>query len=244
MSDSADDHTPGNRILEALPGDAQARLAPRLELVNLKPGDVIYEANQPLSHIYFPTTAIVSLLYTMENGSSAQMGVVGNDGAVGIAVFMGGETSPSRAVVQCAGQAKRLALQYFRPEFAVIGDLHRLLLLYTQALMTQMCQTAVCNRLHSIEQQLCRWILLSHDRIAGDELVVTQEMIANALGVRRAGVSEAARRLQEQGAIRYRRGRMRIVDRHGLESRACECYRVVRTECERLFTTRQAPHIA
>jgi CRP-like cAMP-binding protein len=224
-----------NRILAALPDSARQRLAEHLEPISLSAGEVIYEAHQQLSHIYFPTSAVVSLLYTMENGSSSQIGVVGNDGAVGVAVFMGGETSPSQAVVQCAGEAWRLAMLPFRSEFATVGDLHRLLLLYTQALVTQMSQTAVCNRLHSVEQQLCRWLLLSHDRIPGDDLAVTQETIANALGVRRAGVSVAAHALQDLGIIRYRRGRMSILDRSGLEDRVCECYRVVKTECDRLF---------
>jgi CRP-like cAMP-binding protein len=223
-----------NRLLAALPADVLGRLQPALEPVGLALGQVIYEPDESLSHVYFPTTAIVSLLYTMENGTSAEMGVVGCDGVVGIAVFMGGDTTPNRAVVQSAGDALRLELKFFRDEFRRITALHRVLLLYTQALLTQMSQTAVCNRLHSVEQQLCRWLLLSHDRLPSDELVMTQELIANMLGVRREGVSVAAHRLQEAGLIRYRRGHITIVDRQGLERAVCECYQVVRTECDRL----------
>ena len=233
------DHKPNrpaqNQLLAALPADVYRRLQPDLESVPLALGKVIYEAHDALSHVYFPTTAIVSLLYTMENGSSAEMGVVGCDGVVGIAVFMGGDTTPNRAVVQSAGHAFRLALKPFRKELRHSGELHRLLLLYTQALLTQMSQTAVCNRLHSVEQQLCRWLLLSHDRLESDELIMTQELIANMLGVRREGVSVAAHRLQQAGLIRYRRGHIKIVDRPGLESRVCECYQVVKTECDRLL---------
>jgi CRP-like cAMP-binding protein len=227
--------TGGNRILAALPKDVMQRIEHELEPVRLTLGEVLYEANDSLSHVYFPTTAIVSLLYTMEDGASAEMGVVGCDGVVGIAVFMGGDTTPNRAIVQSAGHAQRLALPSFREEFRRIGDLHRLLLLYTQALLTQMSQTAVCNRLHSVEQQLCRWLLLSHDRLASDELIMTQELIANMLGVRREGVSVAAHRLQEDGLIDYRRGHITIIDRLGLEARVCECYQVVKTETDRLL---------
>ena len=224
-----------NRLLAALPADVYARLQPDLELFPLGLGKVIYEAHDTLSHVYFPTTAIVSLLYTMENGSSAEMGVVGCDGVVGIAVFMGGDTTPNRAVVQSAGDAFRLALSSFRAEFRRTGELHRMLLLYTQALLTQMSQTAVCNRLHSVEQRLCRCLLLSHDRLETNELIMTQELIASMLGVRREGVSVAAHRLQDAGLIRYKRGHITIVDRPGLESRVCECYQVVKTECDRLL---------
>jgi CRP-like cAMP-binding protein len=196
---------------------------------------VIYEPHEELSHVYFPTSAIVSLLYTMENGASAEMAIVGCDGVVGIAVFMGGDTTPNRAVVQSAGNALRLELKCFRDEFRRVTELHRLLLLYTQALLTQMAQTAVCNRLHSVEQQLCRWLLLSHDRLESDDLVMTQELIANMLGVRREGVSVAANRLQQAGLVRYRRGHITIVDRPGLERAVCECYQVVRRECDRLL---------
>jgi CRP-like cAMP-binding protein len=223
-----------NRLLGALPADVLQRLKPNLEPVRLVLGRVIYEPHEALSHVYFPTTAIVSLLYTMENGSSAEMGIVGCDGLVGIAVFMGGDTTPNRAVVQSAGDAFRLELKFFRDEFRRAKKLHRLLLLYTQALLTQMSQTAVCNRLHSVEQQLCRWLLLSRDRLDTDELVMTQELIANMLGVRREGVSAAAHRLQGAGLIRYRRGHITIIDRRGLESAVCECYQVVKRECDRL----------
>jgi CRP-like cAMP-binding protein len=225
-----------NRLLAALPLGVLENLRPNLEYVQLARGQVIYEPDETLRHVHFPTTAIVSLLYTMENGTSAEMGVVGCDGVVGIAVFMGGDTTPSRAGVRSAGGAFRLELKFFRDEFRRIGELHRLLLLYTQALLTQMSQTAVCNRLHSVEQQLCRWLLFSHDRLASDELVITQELIANMLGVRREGVSVAAHRLQEAGLIRYRRGHLTIVDRVGLESAVCECYQVVKTETDRLLT--------
>jgi CRP-like cAMP-binding protein len=224
-----------NRLLAALPAEVYGRLEPGLESIPLALGKVIYEADETLSHVYFPTTAIVSLLYTMENGTSAEMGVVGCDGVVGIAVFMGGDTTPNRAVVQSAGDAFRLELKHFRDEFRRIGELHRLLLLYTQSLLTQMSQTAVCNRLHSVEQQLCRWLLLSHDRLASNELIMTQELIANMLGVRREGVSVAAHRLQHAGLIRYKRGHISIIDRPGLESAVCECYQVVKTECDRLL---------
>ncbi len=227
-----------NRLLRALPAEVLQRLQPALEPVSLPLGQVIYEPDEVLSHVYFPSNSIVSLLYTMENGASAEMGVVGCDGVVGIAVFMGGDTTPNRAVVQSAGEALRLPLHNFRNEFRRVGELHRLLLLYTQALLTQMSQTAVCNRLHSVEQQLCRWLLLSHDRLASDELVMTQELIANMLGVRREGVSVAAHRLQDTGLIRYRRGHITIVDRAGLERAVCECYQVVKTESDRLALTK------
>jgi len=230
-----------NRLLASLPLDAYQRLQPHFKLVPLALGQVIYEAHDTLSHVYFPTTAIVSLLYTMENGSSAEMGVVGCDGVVGIAVFMGGDTTPNRAIVQSAGEAVRLALRPFRAEFRRSGELHRRLLLYTQALLTQMSQTAVCNRLHSVEQQLCRWLLLSHDRLQSNELIMTQELIANMLGVRREGVSVAANRLQHAGLIRYKRGRIEILDRRGLESTVCECYHVVRKECDRLLADPMNP---
>lgn len=227
-----------NYLLAALPESVLGRLRPALEPVELALGQVIYEPDETLSHVYFPTTAIVSLLYTMQNGSSAEMGVVGCDGVVGIAVFMGGDTTPNRAVVQSAGSAVRLELEVFREEFERISELHRLLLLYTQALLTQMSQTAVCNRLHSVEQQLCRWLLLSHDRLPSNELVMTQELIANMLGVRREGVSVAANQLQKAGLISYQRGRIIIVDRLGLERAVCECYQVVKTECDRLSPPR------
>ena len=235
MPEHAPDAAAENRRVAALPADVYARLEPHLEPVPLALGKTIYEANDALSHVYFPTTSIVSLIYTMENGASAEMGVVGRDGVVGIAVFMGGDTTPNRAVVQCAGDALRLELRYFRDEYKRIGDLHRLLLLYTQALLTQFSQSAVCNRLHSVEQRLCRCLLLSHDRVQSNELVMTQELISNILGVRREGISVAAHQLQESGLIRYSRGRITIADRPGLESRVCECYQVVKTECDRLL---------
>lgn len=241
-ADHKADEPARNRLLAALPVDVYERLQPNLESVPLTLGKVIYEAHETLSHVYFPTSAIVSLLYTMENGVSAEMGVVGCDGVVGIAVFMGGDTTPNRAVVQSAGNALRLKLKYFRDEFKRVGELHRLLLLYTQALLTQMSQTAVCNRLHSVEQQLCRCLLLSHDRLESNQLVMTQELISNMLGVRREGVSVAAHRLQDAGLIRYSRGHITIVDRPGLESRACECYQVVKTECDRLLSYTLSPN--
>ena len=227
-----------NQMLAMLPEDVRGRILPELEPVPLALGKVLYEANESLSHVYFPTTVIVSLLYTMENGRSAEMAVVGRDGVVGIAVFMGGDTAPNQAVVTSAGEAYRLKIEHFRDEFRRVGDLHRLLLLYTQALLTQMSQTAVCNRLHSVEQQLCRWLLLSHDRHISDELVMTQELIADILGVRREGVSVAAHRLQDDHLIHYKRGHITIVDRRGLEARVCECYKVVKTECDRLLSSR------
>lgn len=208
--------------------------------VDLSLGQAIYEPGEVLQHVYFPTTAIISLLYTMEDGVSAEMGVVGCDGVVGIAIFMGGDTTPNRAVVQSTGVAFQLGLEAFRNEFRRIGALHRALLLYTQALLTQMSQTAVCNRLHSVGQRLCRCLLLSHDRLPTDELFMTQELIANMLGVRREGVSIAAHRLQEAGLIRYRRGHITILDRPGLERTVCECYQVVKSECDRLLTYQSA----
>ena len=188
-----------------------------------------------MEHIYFPTTAIISLLYLMENGSSAEMGMAGNEGLIGVALFMGGNTMPNRAVTQSAGGAVRMRAHTLRDEFARAGAFQRLLLRYTQALLTQMSQTAVCNRLHGIEQQLCRWLLLTHDRLETDELVMTQELIANMLGVRREGVTGAAGRLQEQGLISYVRGRIQVLDRRGLEASVCECYQVVKLEYDRLL---------
>jgi len=197
-------------------------------------GQVLYEPGDTLSHVYFPTTAIVSLLYVMENGASAEIAVVGHEGVVGISIFMGGESTPSRAVVQSAGQGFRLASSTVRDDFSRTPVLH-LLLRYTQALITQMAQTAVCNRHHSLDQQLCRWLLLSLDRLPGNELVMTQELIANMLGVRREGVTEAALKLQAAGLIRYSRGRITVLERKGLEARTCECYAVVKKEYDRLL---------
>jgi CRP-like cAMP-binding protein len=234
MSQTALEPT-GNRLLACLPQEQLERLLPHLEHVSFALGEVIYESGGKQRYIYFPTTAIISLLYMMENGSSAEMGVAGNDGLVGIALFMGGDTVPNRALVSSAGDALRMQTKVLKEEFAQGGMFQRLLLRYTQALMTQMSQTAACNRLHSVEQQLCRWLLLCRDRLDSDELVMTQELIANMLGVRREGVTLAAGRLQETGLISYVRGRIRILDRGGLEATVCECYRVVKDEYVRLL---------
>ena len=225
----------GNKILASLPREDYERILPHLSPVAFKLGEVVYESGARMEHIYFPTTAIISLLYVMENGSSAEMGVAGNEGVVGVALFMGGGTMPNRAVVQSAGGAVKMRARVLQEEFARGSAFQRLLLRYTQALLTQMSQTAVCNRLHAIEQQLCRWLLLSHDRLDSDELVMTQELIANMLGVRREGVTAAAGRLQEQGLISYVRGRLHILDRPGLEAAVCECYKVVKDEYDRLL---------
>jgi CRP-like cAMP-binding protein len=224
-----------NRLLAALPREEYERLVPHIEQVSFSLGEVIYESGGHLNHVYFPTTSIVSLLYTMENGASAEMGLAGNDGMVGIALFMGGETTPNRAVVQIAGGAVRMEAKVLQSAFAMGGHFQRLLLRYTQALITQISQTAVCNRLHSVEQQLSRWLLLSHDRVRSDELVMTQELIANMLGVRREGVNLAAGQLQDSQAIRYNRGHIKITNREKLEAKACECYRVVKDEFDRLL---------
>lgn len=225
-----------NDIIAALPEYEWARLKDNLELIELPLGKVLYESGATLTHVYFPTTAIVSLLYVMEDGDSAEIAVVGSEGIVGIALFMGGESTPSRAVVQSAGWAFRLKSQLLKNEFNRSGFLMHLLLRYTQALITQMSQTAVCNRHHSLDQQLCRWLLLSLDRLMGDELVMTQELIANMLGVRREGVTEAAGRLQQRGFISYRRGHISVLDRAGLEGHVCECYGVVKKEFTRLLS--------
>jgi len=198
-------------------------------------GEVLYESGGTMTHVYFPATAIVSLLYVMENGASAEIAVVGNEGIVGVSLFMGGGSTPSRAVVQSAGEGYRLKAQAMKNEFDRAGDVLHLLLRYTQALITQMSQTAVCNRHHSLDQQLCRWLLLSLDRLQGHELVMTQELIANMLGVRREGVTEGALRLQKAGLIRYARGHITVLDRQGLEKRSCECYAVVKKEYDRLL---------
>ena len=229
-------HSPHqNHLLDALPASDYERLAPYLELISMPLGDVLYESGGALRHVYFPTTSIVSLLYVMEDGASAEIALVGNEGILGISLFMGGETTPSRAVVQSAGHAFRLKAELLKNEFGRFGPTMHLLLRYTQALITQMAQTAVCNRHHSIDQQLCRWLLLSLDRLASNELSMTQELISNMLGVRREGVTDAARKLQGAGLIRYQRGRITVLDRPGLESRSCECYRVVKTEFDRLL---------
>jgi CRP-like cAMP-binding protein len=224
-----------NHLLAALPASDYERLLPDLELTAMTLGDVLYESGSQLGHVYFPTTSIVSLLYVMEDGASAEIAVVGNEGIIGVALFMGGETTPSRAVVQSAGYAYRLKGQLLKREFNRSSAMQQLLLRYTQALLTQMAQTAVCNRHHSVDQQLCRWLLLSLDRLASNELTMTQELIANMLGVRREGVTEAAGKLQGAGLIHYSRGRITVVDRPGLEAQACECYRVVKKEFDRLL---------
>lgn len=224
-----------NHLLAALPDPVRERLLPHLEQVALPLGKVIYEPGDRLTHVYFPTDAIVSLLYVMENGASAEICVVGNEGLVGIAVFMGGESTSNRAVVQSAGLAWRLPGQRLKDEFDRHGELLLLMLRYTQSLITQMAQTAVCNRHHSIDQQLCRWLLLSLDRLTGNELNMTQELIANMLGVRREGVTDAAGKLQRLGVIEYSRGHIKVLDRPQLEQLSCECYSVVRCETERLL---------
>lgn len=225
----------GNRLLAALPAADYERLRSRLNPVSFSLGEVVYEFGAHLDYVFFPTDSIVSLLYTMENGSSAEMGLTGNDGLVGIALFMGGGTMPNRAVVQSAGSALRINAKTLQDEFSRGGKFQQLLLRYTQALITQISQTAVCNRLHSVEQQLCRWLLLSHDRVKGDELIMTQELIADMLGVRREGVTVAAGRLHDAGAISYVRGHITILDRQKLEATVCECYQVVKDEFDRLL---------
>jgi CRP-like cAMP-binding protein len=229
-----------NRLLAALPSEEYERLLPGLQQVSFSLGEVVYEFGGHLDYVYFPATAIVSLLYTMENGSSAEMGLTGNDGVVGIALFMGGGTMPNRAVVQSAGEAFRMKAKQLQDEFARGGKFQYLLLRYTQALITQISQTAVCNRLHAVDQQLCRWLLLSHDRVKADELIMTQELIADMLGVRREGVTVAAGRLQDDGAISYVRGHIKILNRAKLEEKVCECYRVVKNEFDRLLGTDSA----
>src|SRR5436309_6451263 len=224
-----------NHLLNALPTSDYERLASHLGLIPMRLGDVLYEPGVRLRHVYFATTPIVSLLYVMENGASAEIAIVGNEGILGISLFMGGETTPSRAVVQSAGHAFRLKAQRLKDEFGRFGPMLQLLLRYTQALITQMSQTAVCNRHHSVDQQLCRWLLLSLDRLASNELAMTQELIANMLGVRREGVTEAAGKLQDANLIRYRRGKITVLDRPGVEARCCECYQVVKTEFDRLL---------
>jgi len=224
-----------NHLLAQLPESERNRWLPQLEFVDMPLGEVIYEAGSTLTHVYFPITAIVSLLYVMENGSSAEIAVVGNEGIVGISLFMGGDSTPSRGVVQSAGKGFRLRAQVMREEFNKSGPVLHLLLRYTQALITQMSQTAVCNRHHSLDQQLCRWLLLSLDRLQGNELVMTQELIANMLGVRREGVTDGALKLQKAGLIRYHRGHITVCDRKGLEKRSCECYAVVKKEYDRLL---------
>lgn len=223
-----------NRLLAALSDDTRERISPHLKLVELPLGMSVYEAGQPAQYVYFPTDSIVSLLYVMIDGASAEISVVGNEGIVGIAVFMGGESTPSRAIVQSSGSAYRLPASELRKEFNSRSDFRMILLRYTQALITQMAQTAVCNRHHSIDQQLCRWLLLSLDRLRSNHLNMTQELIANMLGVRREGVTEAAGKLQKAGVIAYQRGHITVLDRPKLETLSCECYRVVKRETDRL----------
>ena len=224
-----------NRLLAVLPTAERERLDLHLEPVSMALGEVVYESGSQLEYVYFPTTSIVSLLYVMADGASAEIAVVGNEGLVGVALFMGGETTPSRAIVQSAGSAYRLPGHSMKEEFVRGGAMQHLLLRYTQALLTQMAQTAVCNRHHSVDQQLCRWLLLSLDRLPSNKLTMTQELIASMLGVRREGVTEAAGKLQSAGLIQYSRGRITVVDRPGLEARACECYDVVKRESDRLL---------
>jgi CRP-like cAMP-binding protein len=229
-------HTPHqNHLLDALPPSDLERFAVHLELIPMKLGDVLYESGSQLRYVYFPTTCIISLLYVMGDGASAEIAIVGNEGLLGISLFMGGDTTPSRAIVQSAGYAYRLKAALLKDEFGRFGPTMHLLLRYTQALITQMAQTAVCNRHHSVDQQLCRWLLLSLDRLHSNELAMTQELIANMLGVRREGVTEAAGKLQDAGLIQYRRGTITVLDRPGVEARSCECYQVVKTEFDRLL---------
>jgi CRP-like cAMP-binding protein len=231
----APDVPTNNRLLAVLPAAEYERLHPHLEPVSMSLSAVVYESGSRLDYVYFPTTSIVSLLYVMEDGASAEIAVVGNEGMVGIALFMGGETTPSRAIVQSAGSAYRLPGRSMKEEFVRGGAMQHLLLRYTQSLLTQMAQTAVCNRHHSVDQQLCRWLLLSLDRLPSNKLTMTQELIANMLGVRREGVTEAAGKLQSAGLIQYSRGRITVLDRMGLEALACECYGVVKRESDRLL---------
>ncbi|MCR4298390.1 MAG: Crp/Fnr family transcriptional regulator [Gallionella sp.] len=229
-------HTPNqNHLLAALPAEIFERLSPHLELISMPLGEVLYESGGQLQHVYFPTTAIVSLHYVMENGASSEIAGVGNEGVLGISLFMGGNTTPSRAIVQTAGHGYQLKARLLMEEFIRGGVMQHLLLRYTQALITQMSQTAVCNRHHSVEQQLCRWLLSTLDRLPSNELTMTQELIASMLGVRREGITEAAGHLQQAGFIRYRRGHITVLDRSGLGSRVCECYAVVKNEYDRLL---------
>jgi CRP-like cAMP-binding protein len=233
-------HSPKeNRLLAAMPEGDYDALAPSLEHVAMPLGEAVYESGGPQGYVYFPTDSIVSLLYVLADGATAEIAVTGNEGLVGIALFMGGETTPSRAVVQSAGHGYRLRAKLLKKEFERGGPLQHLLLRYTQALITQMTQTAVCNRHHSVDQQLCRWLLLSLDRLPGDRLVMTQELIANMLGVRREGVTEAAGKLQAEGLIEYSRGKITVVDRAKLENRVCECYAVVKREYDRLLPAQE-----
>ena len=235
-----------NHLLGAIPEAEWERFAPHLTPIHLELGDVIYESGNDQPHVYFPTDSIISLLYVMENGSSAEIAIVGNEGLVGISLFMGGGTTPSRAIVQSAGQAFRMKAHWIRDEFILAGPVQQVFLRYTQALLTQMAQTAVCNRHHHVDQQLCRWLLMSLDRLSSNELTMTQELIANMLGVRREGVTEAAGKLQHLGVIEYRRGKITVLDRPRLQRMACECYQVVKNEFARLlpWDNGQTPSVA
>ncbi len=238
-------HDPkANRLLAALPQAEWQRWLPHLEPVEMSLGSVLHESGEAMTHVYFPTSSIVSLLYVMEDGASAEIAVVGKEGIVGVSLFMGGESTPSRAVVQSAGRGFRMRAQALKGEFNGSSPVLHLLLRYTQALITQMSQTAVCNRHHSLDQQLCRWLLLSLDRLNSTELVMTQELIANMLGVRREGVTEAALKLQKAGLIRYARGHITVLDRTALEARSCECYAVVKTEYDRLLPLQSMYNVA
>lgn len=229
-----------NRLLSLLPAVDRERLRPHLKLVPLSLGKVLYYSGRRQRQVYFPTTAVVSLMYMLTDGTPAQIAVVGNEGLIGVSLFMGGEATPSTAVVHSAGHAYRMPGNLLKEEFTRAGAMQPLLLRYTQALLTQMAQTAVCNRHHSLDQQLCRWLLLSLDRLPGNQLEMTQELMANVLGVRREGVTEAAGNLQEAGLIRYSRGHITVVDRAGLERRTCECYAVVKNEFNRLLPARDS----
>ena len=245
MSQSAKANSPlENQLLSALPSEAYERLLPNLQPVTFALGEVLYESSERLEYVYFPVNAVVSLLYTMANGSTAEMGLTGNDGVVGVALFLGGQTTPNRALVQIAGHAFQMKAKVLQEEFALGGALQQVLLRYTQAFITQISQTAVCNRLHSVEQRLCRWLLLSHDRAQSDEILMTQEFIANMLGGRRESVTVAAGRLQEAELIHYERGRITILDRNGMEAAACECYQIVKTEFERLLGLGSKPDLS
>ncbi len=229
-----------NYLFHSIPDPEWERLLPHIEPVSLPLGKVLYEPGTKMTHLYFPSTAIVSLLYALENGSSAEIAIVGNEGVVGISIFMGGDSTSSRAVVQSAGEGYRIKSSILKDEFNRAGPVMHLLLRYTQALITQMSQTAVCNRHHTLDQQFCRWLLLSLDRLTSNELIMTQELIANMLGVRREGVTESALKVQKAGFIKYARGHITILDRLGLEKRTCECYQVVKTEYDRLLPEKMA----
>jgi CRP-like cAMP-binding protein len=237
-------HSPlHNQLLTILPREEYQRLLPNLQHLDFSLGEVLYESSERMNYVYFPTTAVVSLLYTMADGSTAEMGLVGSDGVVGVALFLGGETTPNRAVVQVAGHALKMKAKVLQEEFARGGPFQVALLRYTQALITQISQTAVCNRLHTVEQRLCRWLLLSQDRVRSDELRMTQEFISNMLGGRRESVTVAAGRLQDAGLIQYARGNIKILDRLGLESNVCECYSIVKRETERLQSSNLKPDV-